>query len=107
MGKNMMAVQPDRTPSKIDLSQNEISRIAKALKDDEFVKLLGDYAKEIHDPENKARYETEIAAMEAQRGCAVTFINPTPGYVIKTPILPAMARCLSTSAATLTLGIQR
>ena len=80
----MMAVQPDRTPSKIDLSQNEISRIAKALKDDEFVKLLGDYAKEIHDPENKARYETEIAAMEAQRGCAVTFINPTPGYVIKT-----------------------
>merc|ERR550532_1364038 len=79
-----MAVQPDRTPSKIDLSQNEISRIAKALKDDEFVKLLGDYAKEIHDPENKARYETEIAAMEAQRGCAVTFINPTPGYVIKT-----------------------
>ena len=80
----MMAVQPDRTPSKIDLSENEISRIAKALKDDEFVKLLGDYAKEIHDPENKARYETEIAAMEAQRGCAVTFINPTPGYVIKT-----------------------
>ena len=82
--QNMMAVQPDRTPSKIDLSENEISRIAKALKDDEFVKLLGDYAKEIHDPENKARYETEIAAMEAQRGCAVTFINPTPGYVIKT-----------------------
>ena len=82
--QNMMAVQPDRTPSKIDLSQNEMNRIAKALKDEEFVKLLGDYAKEIHDPENKARYETEIAAMEAQRGCAVTFINPTPGYVIKT-----------------------
>ena len=64
--QNMMAVQPDRTPSKIDLSQNEMNRIAKALKDEEFVKLLGDYAKEIHDPENKARYETEIAAMEAQ-----------------------------------------
>ena len=80
----MMAVHPGRTPSKIDLSKDEISKISKALKDEEFVKLLSDYAKELHDPENKKRYEAEIAAMEAQRGCAVTFINPTPGYVVKT-----------------------
>jgi dynein assembly factor 2 len=80
----MMAEQPDSTHSKVDLSQNEFSRIAKALKDEEFVKLLADYAKEIKDPENKKRYEAEIAAMEAERGCAVTFINPSPGYVIKT-----------------------
>ena len=81
--QNMMAEQGGSTQHKIDLSKNEISRIAKALKEEEFVKLLADYAREIHDPENKKKYEAEIAAMEEQRGCAVTFINPTPGYVIK------------------------
>jgi len=82
--QNIMATHPRNTNSTIDLTKNEISRIEKALKDEEFVKLLGDYANEINDPENKKRYEAEITQMEKERGMSVIFINPKPGYVIKT-----------------------
>eukprot|EP00092_Neocalanus_flemingeri_P027723 GFUD01030094.1.p1 GENE.GFUD01030094.1~~GFUD01030094.1.p1 ORF type:complete len:817 (+),score=214.70 GFUD01030094.1:323-2773(+) len=79
-----MATHSSNTNSKIDLTKNEISRIEKALKDEEFVKLLGEYANEINDPENKKRYEAEITQIERERGMSVLFINPKPGYVIKT-----------------------
>jgi len=79
-----MATHSSNTNSKIDLTKNEISRIQKALKDEEFVKLLGEYANEINDPENKRRYEAEITQIERERGMSVLFINPKPGYVIKT-----------------------
>jgi len=48
------------------------------------VKLLGEYANELRDPENRKRYEEEIAKMEEERGNSVVFINPKPGYVLKT-----------------------
>jgi len=54
------------------------------MKDEEFVKLLTEYAEEIKDPANKARYEAEIAQMEEERGMSVVFINPKPGHVLKT-----------------------
>jgi len=82
--QNIMATHSSNTNSKIDLTKNEISRIEKALKDEEFVKLLGEYANEINDPENKKRYESEITQIERERGMSVIFINPKPGYVIKT-----------------------
>jgi PIH1 N-terminal domain len=65
-------------------SQSEIERIRAAVKDEEFVRLLGQYARELSDPENRRRYEADIAALESERGYQVTFLNPRPGYVIKT-----------------------
>ena len=43
-----------------------------------------DYVKEISDPENKKLYEDELKALEAEKGNNVIFINPTPGFVVKT-----------------------
>lgn len=43
-----------------------------------------DYCQEISDPENRKIYEQEITQLEKERGVNVTFINPVPGYVIKT-----------------------
>jgi len=48
--------------------------------------LLREYAEEISDPENRKRYEDEIAQLEHDRGMDVKFINPTPGHVLKTSI---------------------
>lgn len=54
------------------------------MKDEEFRKLLVEYAKEISDPENKKKYEEEITQMEKMRGMDVKFVNPVDGYVVKT-----------------------
>ena len=79
-----MATNSNNINSKLNLSKNEINRIENALKDKEFVKLLGDYATELKDPDNKRKYEEEIAKLEEERGNNVVFINPKPGYVLKT-----------------------
>jgi len=67
----------------LDLSKKELSNIQSALKDETFVKLLAEYARELNDPENKKKYEAEIAQLEAERGYDVAFVHPQPGYVIK------------------------
>ena len=82
--QNIMATSSNNTKSNLNLSKKEINRIENALKDQEFVKLLGDYANEIRDPENRKRYEEEITQIETERGMSVVFINPKPGYVLKT-----------------------
>ena len=46
--------------------------------------MLVDYANEISDPKNKKLYEEEIEKLENERGVDVTFINPEPGFVVKT-----------------------
>ena len=79
-----MATCSKNTKSNLNLSKNEINRIENALKDQEFVKLLGEYAQEIRDPENRKLYEQEISQIESDRGESVVFINPKPGYVLKT-----------------------
>ena len=66
-----------------NLSRAEVDRLESALKDETFVKLLTDYARELADPAKKAVYEAEIAQLEAERGYDVSFIHPKPGYVIK------------------------
>ena len=82
--QNIMATNSNNTNSKLNLSKNEINRIENALKDKEFVKLLSEYANELQDPENRKKYEEEIAKLEEERGVSVVFINPKPGYVLKT-----------------------
>lgn len=68
----------------MDITRDEVHRIGEAFKQQEFRKLFVDYCQEISDPENKKLYEAEITQMEKERGVDVTFINPEPGYVIKT-----------------------
>ena len=68
----------------LDLSQEEIKRISEALKDEKFRKMFVEYAEEISNPENRKRYEEEIAMMEQERGMDVQFVHPQPGYVLKT-----------------------
>lgn len=69
---------------KLDISRDEVNRIGEALKQEEFRKMFVDYCEEISDPENRKLYESEITQLEKERGVDVTFINPEPGYVIKT-----------------------
>lgn len=70
----------------LNLTQDEIKRFTEAMQKPEFKELLFEYAQEISDPENRARYEMEIRQMENERGMDVKFVNPEPGYVIKTTI---------------------
>ena len=70
----------------LDITSDEAKRLTEALKQEEFRKLFVEYAKELQDPENKKRYEEELAMLEAERGMDVKFVHPEPGYVIKTSI---------------------
>ncbi|KAG5677469.1 hypothetical protein PVAND_007227 [Polypedilum vanderplanki] len=68
----------------LNVTKDEVNRIGEALKHKEFRQLFIDYCEEITDPENRKLYEQEITQLEAERGINITFINPEPGYVIKT-----------------------
>lgn len=68
----------------LNLTNDEVKRLSECMKDKKFMDLLKDYAMEISDPDNKKKYEEEIAKMESERGNDVKFINPTAGYVLKT-----------------------
>ncbi|EDO37801.1 predicted protein [Nematostella vectensis] len=66
------------------MTKEEVDKLEKAMKNEEFRKLLVEYAQEISDPENKKRYEEEIRQMENERGMDVKFVNPEEGFVVKT-----------------------
>lgn len=68
----------------VDISKSELKEFEEAMKKDEFRKLLGDYFAEVTDPKNKAAYESDMIKLEKERGVDITFVHPTPGYVIKT-----------------------
>lgn len=70
----------------MDLSRDEVERLTNAFKDNQFKKLFFDYVDELQDPENRRIYQKEIAQLEKERGVDVTFINPEPGYVVKTSV---------------------
>lgn len=70
----------------LNLSSDEVKRIGEALKNEEFRKLFVEYAQEISDPENRKKYEEEIAQMENERGMNVQFVHPQPGHCIKTSV---------------------
>lgn len=64
----------------------EMDSLSQAMKDPKFRDLLAEYAKEISDPANRKRNEQEIAQMESDQGNNVKFINPEPGFVVKTQL---------------------
>ena len=68
----------------LQMTKDELDRLAEAMKKEEFRKLLVDYAEEISDPKNRQLYEDEITKLEQERGSDVIFIHPEPGYCIKT-----------------------
>lgn len=70
----------------LEVTRTELKDLTECLKKDEFRKLLIEYAEEVSDPENKKRYQEEITQLEKERGVDVTFVNPEPGYVIKTSV---------------------
>lgn len=70
----------------LDITQSELSQITKAFRNEEFKKLFAEYCQEISDPENRKIYERELTQLESEHGIDVTFINPEPGYVIKTTV---------------------
>lgn len=68
------------------MTKEELKNLTECLKKEEFRKLLIEYAEEVTDPENRKTYEREITQLEKERGVDVTFVNPEPGYVIKTSV---------------------
>ncbi|EZA60182.1 hypothetical protein DMN91_010125 [Ooceraea biroi] len=70
----------------LDVTRDELRNITECLKKEEFRKLLIEYAEEVTDPDNRKIYEKEITQLEKERGVDVTFVNPEPGYVIKTSV---------------------
>ncbi|XP_063972006.1 protein kintoun [Diachasmimorpha longicaudata] len=70
----------------LDVTREEIEDLTKCLKQDDFRKLLIEYAEEVTNPENRKLYEKEIGELERERGIDVKFINPEPGYVIKSSV---------------------
>ncbi|XP_036150036.1 protein kintoun isoform X2 [Monomorium pharaonis] len=69
-----------------DVSREELQNLTECLKQEDFRKLLIGYAEEVNDPDNRRIYEREITQLEKERGVDVTFVNPEPGYVIKTSV---------------------
>ncbi|KAF3701179.1 Protein kintoun [Channa argus] len=72
--------------SELNMTVDEIDRLAKAFKDEKFKKMLCEYAREISDPENKKKYEEEIKILEQERGNCIEFIHPTPFRALKTSV---------------------
>ncbi|XP_011498401.1 PREDICTED: protein kintoun [Ceratosolen solmsi marchali] len=70
----------------LEVSREEMETLTKCMKEEQFRKLLIEYAEEVNDPENRKLYEAEITQLERERGIEVTFVNPEPGYVIKTSV---------------------
>ncbi|KAJ8308430.1 hypothetical protein KUTeg_013304 [Tegillarca granosa] len=81
-----MASTGKDTFEKLDITEEEIKNITKALKDEKFRKMFVEYAEEISNPENRKLYEQEIAQLENERGMNVQFIHPKPGHVLKTSV---------------------
>jgi dynein assembly factor 2 len=84
----IMASTASRTQNwkDLDITHDEVERLSTALKNEEFRKLFVEYAEEISDPDNRRKYEADISQMENERGMDITFINPEPGYVLKTTV---------------------
>ena len=66
-------------------TRNEVQAIDKALQDPTFRAMLVDYVHDVQD--NQDQYKEEVRKFEAQQGFNVTFLQPQPGYVIKTRVL--------------------
>lgn len=70
----------------LNMTEEEVDRLTKAFKDENFRKMLQDYAEEISDPENKKKYEEEIKMLEQERGNSIEFVHPTPFKALRTSV---------------------
>ncbi|XP_076021650.1 protein kintoun [Genypterus blacodes] len=70
----------------INMTEDELKRLAEAFKDDRFKSMLRDYAAELADPENRKKYEEEIALLEQERGSTIEFIHPQPFKALRTSL---------------------
>uniref|UniRef100_A0A4W5ND41 Protein kintoun n=1 Tax=Hucho hucho TaxID=62062 RepID=A0A4W5ND41_9TELE len=68
----------------LNMTPDEIGRFTKAFQNDEFRKMLHEYAEEISTPENKKKYEEEIKLLEQERGMDIQFVHPEPYRALKT-----------------------
>ena len=84
MGFNPLSGPPRTSSCPTTLTHSELDKLESAIHDPVFRQLLCDYANEIQDPENKAKYEADIVALDSEKGIKCTFLHPSPGYVIKT-----------------------
>ena len=75
------------SPTPFKPNPKEVEAIGHALRQPEFRAMLAEYAKEVSDPENQKLFREEMSELEAQRGFMATFLQPQPGYVIKTRVL--------------------
>ncbi|XP_057326040.1 protein kintoun [Microplitis mediator] len=70
----------------LEVTREEFDKLSECLKKEDFRKLFIEYAEEVSKPENRKLYQEEIIKLERERGVDVTFVNPEPGYVIKTSL---------------------
>ena len=78
---------PNTHPTPFTPLPKEVEAFEHALRQPEFRAMLADYAKEVSDPDNQKIFRKEMSEMEAERGFMATFLQPQPGYVIKTRVL--------------------
>lgn len=67
----------------LNLTEEEANRLKKAFKDKEFLKLFQEYVEDVNSDKNRSVFESEIIAMEKERGFDVKFVYPDPVYVLK------------------------
>lgn len=84
---------PTTSPGALKPTAREVEALGHALQQPEFRAMLCEYVQEVNDPANREQYIKEMTALEAERGNAVTFLNPQPGYVIKSRVLSTKDDC--------------
>jgi hypothetical protein len=71
---------------KFEMSNDELQRFEKSMKNPEFKKLFFDYMQDISDPKNRELYERELQQLEREKGFNVRYIKPEPCFVIKSDV---------------------
>eukprot|EP00927_Polykrikos_kofoidii_P085470 TRINITY_DN9307_c0_g1_i1.p1 TRINITY_DN9307_c0_g1~~TRINITY_DN9307_c0_g1_i1.p1 ORF type:complete len:883 (+),score=183.73 TRINITY_DN9307_c0_g1_i1:77-2725(+) len=77
-----------RTMNKMDISQEEVSKLTKAMKDDKFRGYMDEYCKETSDPKNRKEYLQYLDQLEAKGEMpdGQALLRTTPGCCVKTRI---------------------
>jgi dynein assembly factor 2, axonemal len=90
MTREMGAAAPlDKTLDELNLSAEEVGKFEKALKDEEFMKLFADYARDMQDPATRAETSAYLQQLEREGqveqvyGKGTHLITPTPEFVVK------------------------
>lgn len=70
----------------MDMSANELKTFTKAMDEDKFKEMLGDYVDEISDPKHKPELKQYLRQMEEQGDLppGTALIQPEAGFCMKT-----------------------